>query len=80
MAKRVNIAHYVGRQPLPGNGYLDLYDLFVPLRNAGQNITHPIDSTMTDKLLKILVPNIVFPKGTNIHLPPEKGAIAYAVN
>ena len=74
MAKRIDIATYIGRQETGSGDYLDLYNLLIPLRNAELHLTHPIGSTLTHKTLTRLVPKLVLPP--NI---PKVGDTAYSM-
>jgi hypothetical protein len=73
MAKRVDVAYYIGDQDFGLGMVLKLYNLIIPIRTKDKRHYHPIESTMTQQSLTELVPGIQFPPN------PQKGDIAFSM-
>lgn len=77
MNRRVDVAFFIGNQELYGGNYIPLYLLMLKdgLKDPQQRYTYPYFTTITDKTLKRLIPNIVFPANPKRHDPNSQGPI-----
>ena len=87
MAKRVDIAYYIGQQEMSHGQYSGLWNIIPKggILDQKNRITYPADATVTQGTLLRIFPHIVFPANpkartiNNADDPVEPGSIAYAM-
>lgn len=84
---KIDVAYYIGDQDI-GNGHTErIFNILVKdgLRDVQKNVTYAVKSTILERTLKRIVPNLVIPSNITSHrdptgtIPPSMSSIAFAI-